>query len=390
MNTPREYYRTYARIDLDAIRRNVCEAKRQIPEETGVIAVVKTNAYGHGSIAVSKAVYDLVAGYAVATVDEAMELRNAGIDKFILILGYVSPLEYETVIENDITIAIYNVDQAKEYDGVSERLGKKGKCHIKVDTGMNRIGFDAKDDETIKLSADAICEVSKLSNIDTDGIFMHFATADECDKTRARKQYDNFTSLISILSDKGVTFKHKHCSNSAAIMDMPDVTMDYVRQGITLYGLFPSDEVNKRAQMVFPAMSLVSHIGHIKEVKPGWQISYGGTFEADKDMKVATVCAGYGDGYPRMLSGKGQVLINGKRVPILGRVCMDQFMVDITGMDDIKVGDEVVLMGQGGEDAITAEEIGAVSGRFNYELVCDINRRATRVYVLDGKEFVLD
>ena len=386
---PKNYYRTYAEIDLDAIRRNILEAKRCLEDKAGLIAVVKTNAYGHGDVAVANAVQDLVSGYAVAMMSEAEGLRKAGITKPILILGYVSPLEYEELIDNNIIMSVYSLNQAKELSEFALKKGKKALCHIKVDTGMNRIGFDAKDEESIEKSVDAIEAICGLEGIDVDGIFMHFATADEADKARANKQYDNFSKVLKMLEDREIKLKHKHCSNSAAIMDLPHFTLDWVRQGITLYGLFPSDEVNKKAQCIMPAMKLVSHVGHVKVVKPGWQISYGGTFTADKEMKVATVCAGYGDGYPRSLSNKGEVLIHGRRAKILGRVCMDQFMIDVTDICDVIPGDEVVLMGNQGEECIPAEELGAISGRFNYELVCDINPRVTRVYKLGGETFVI-
>ncbi len=380
MEDLRKYYRAYAEIDLEAIRRNAISAKDCAGTKTELIAVVKTDAYGHGAVPVAKAVYDYVAGYAVATIDEALELREAGIDKTIISLGYISPYDYELLITNDIIAPIYDYEQAKQLSDMAVKLNKDALCHIKVDTGMNRIGIDAKSEVGIKAGCDVISQIVKLPMLNVDGIFTHFATSDEADKTLAVKQYELFIKLIDKLNDMGISFKHKHCSNSAAIIDLPQFNMDWVRQGIALYGLYPSDEVNKRRTMLFPALSLKSHIVHIKDVEPDWGISYGQTFVAKEKMRVATVSIGYGDGYPRMLSNKGYVLIRGKKAPILGRVCMDQFMVDVTHIEDAAMEDIVTLVGRDGTECITIEELSQLCGRFNYEFICDINKRVTRIY----------
>lgn len=376
----REYYRAYAEIDLEAIRRNAISAKECAGENTGLIAVVKTDAYGHGAVPVAKAIYDQVAGYAVATIDEAMELREAGIDKTILSLGYISPYDYELLITNEIIAPVYDYEQAKKLSEMAVKLNKEAICHIKVDTGMNRIGIDAKSEAGIKASCQTVQQIVKLPMLNIDGIFTHFATSDEADKELSKKQYELFVLLINELARLGINFRHKHCSNSAAIIDLPQFNMDWVRQGISLYGLYPSDEVNKRRTMLFPALALKSHVVHIKDVEPGWGISYGQTFVAKEKMKIATISIGYGDGYPRMLSNKGYVLIRGKKAPILGRVCMDQFMVDVTHIEGVEMEDVVTLVGRDGNECITVEELSALCGRFNYEFICDINKRVTRIY----------
>lgn len=374
-----EYHRAYAEINLEALRKNVLASRSMLPEGTGIIAVVKTDAYGHGAVSVAEAVSDLVAGYAVATLEESLELRNAGIDSHILILGYISPVEYREAVRNDIILSIYNYEQAEELSELAGSMGKKGRCHIKVDTGMNRIGLPAKRMEDMEATAEIIGRIRALPNLICDGIFMHFATADEADKSRARRQYDNFCRLLEVLKEKNITFTYRHCSNSAAIIDMPECTFEWVRQGITLYGLKPSENMQNPVKL-YPVMSLKCHVVHIKTIYAGDEVSYEGIYKADGERRIATVSIGYGDGYPRSLSNKGYVLIRGRKAPIIGRICMDQFMVDITDIPQVELEDVVTLMGEDNGCTITAEELGGLSGRFNYELVCDINKRVKRIY----------
>lgn len=374
-----EYHRAYAEIDIEALRKNILTSRNMLPENTGIIAVIKTDAYGHGAVPVAMAVKDMVAGYAVATLDEAIELREAGIEAHILILGYISPMEYKAAIKNDIILSMYDYEEAVKLSEMAGHMGRMGKCHIKVDTGMNRIGLSAKSMEDMKNTADIIEKIKALPGIICDGIFMHFATSDAADKTKARKQYDNFRLLLDILKERNITFAYRHCSNSAAIIDMPECTFEWVRQGITMYGLEPSDTMQKKIKL-YPVMSLKSHVVHIKTIHAGDEVSYGGIYRADSDRRIATVSIGYGDGYPRSLSNKGYVLIRGKKAPIVGRICMDQFMVDVTYIADVKVEDVVTLIGEDHGSVISAEELGALSGRFNYELVCDINKRVKRLY----------
>lgn len=378
-----EYRRAFAQVNLSAIRRNIMESSRLLPERTGIIAVVKTDAYGHGAVAVARAVEDITAGFAVATIEEAVELREAGISTHIIVLGYVSPKEYGLAIENDIILSIFSYEQARILSEQAQSIGRCGRCHIKVDTGMNRIGFAAKREKDITPAADEIEKIKGLPELVCDGIFMHFATADAADKTRARKQYDNFCSLLAELSRRGISFAYRHCSNSAAIIDMPECTFEWVRQGITLYGLRPSSELVNKIRL-YPAMELKSHVVHIKTIEPGDEVSYGGTYVAASERRIATVSIGYGDGYPRQLSGRGYVLIKGQRAPVVGRVCMDQLMVDITDIQDVEPEEVVTLFGHDGDAEITIDELSDLCGRFNYEFVCNINKRVKRVYISDA------
>ena len=374
------YNRAYAQVDLSAIRRNIDTSIKALPEGTGIIAVIKTDAYGHGAVRVAKAVEDMTAGFAVATIEEAVELRQAGIESHIIVLGYTSPKEYEEAVANDVILSMYSYEQACELSRLAGNMGKKGRCHIKVDTGMNRIGLPSKHEKDIVPTADEIERIKALPNIICDGIFMHFATADEADKSKARKQYDNFCMLLDELSRRNISFIYRHCSNSAAIIDMPECTFEWVRQGITLYGLKPSDEMEHDVKL-YPAMELKSHVVHIKTIEKGDEVSYGGIYTAESERRIATVSIGYGDGYPRQLSNKGYVLIRGHRAPIVGRVCMDQFMVDVTDIDGVMLEDTVTLFGRDGENEITVDELSDLCGRFNYEFVCDINKRVKRIYV---------
>lgn len=379
------YYRAYAEVDLEAVRKNVRTAKAALPEKTGVIAVVKTDAYGHGACRVAHAIEDLAAGYAVATVEEAAQLRQSGITKPVLILGYVSSKEYDSLIRHRIIATVYSYEQAKALSDAAVKAGVEALCHIKADTGMNRIGFPAKNRQDIQDTAGIIKRIKSLPMLQCDGIFTHFATADEADKTTAKKQYDNFCLLLEELKKQEVYFTYRHCSNSAAIMDMPQTAFEWVRQGITLYGLKPSNEVRQDI-LLYPAMALKSHIVHIKTIFPGDAVSYGGDYVARQKRRIATVSIGYGDGYPRQLSQKGDVsgacvLVCGKRAPIVGRICMDQFMIDVTDIPEVQLEEVVTLFGRDKDEVITVEELGDLCGRFNYEFVCDINKRVKRIYI---------
>ena len=379
----REFQRVYAQVDLDIITENLVNIKGNTSPHTKLLAVIKTDGYGHGSVPIARCLekFDFVYGYAVATVEEAFILRKAGISLPILILGYTFPYSYEELILEDIRPAVFRSDMLKELSEAARKAGKAAKVHIKVDTGMGRIGI-APDDAGI----DFVKEAIKTPGIEIEGIFTHFARADETDKTSALKQFEKFSAFIErIEKELGLVIPVKHCSNSAGIVEMPQANMDVVRPGIILYGLRPSDEVSQEIISLRPALSLYSHVVYVKDIYPGQSVSYGGTFTAQHKMRIATIPVGYGDGYPRMLSGKGYVLIRGKKATILGRVCMDQFMVDVTDIEGVKEGDLVTLIGKDGEETITAELLGELSGRFNYELVCDLGRRIPRVYVQAGK-----
>ena len=378
-----KYSRIKALISLDAVLYNFEQMKKSIKEGTKIIAVIKADAYGHGAVPISRMLEELdyVWGFATATAQEALQLRRAGITKPILILGLVFEEYYKELVENDVRMAVCDYDTAKKYDEAAARAGKKGLIHIAADTGMTRIGF--KDSEE---SLEDIRRIAALPNVEIEGLFTHFARADEKDKTGAHKQLELFQKMIAMCKEEGVIFRHAHCSNSAGIIDLPEANMDIVRAGITLYGLWPSDEVQKDRLPMHPLMELKSHVSYVKTLPAGREISYGGTYTTTRETKVATIPVGYGDGYPRTLSNKGSVLIQGKRVPILGRVCMDQFMVDVTDVPDVVVGTEVTLLGRDGDEIITAEEIGDLSGRFNYEFVCCLGKRIPRIYFENNKE----
>lgn len=371
-----EFTRTYSVIHLDAIYSNIEEARKRIGNDTKIMAIVKANAYGHGAVEVAGAIKDKVYGFAVATVREAITLRESGVTNPILVLGYVCKAEYETVILNDITFAILTKEMAKDISECAVRINKTVTCHIKINTGMNRIGFP-----TNSQSIDEIEEITAYDGLDCEGIFMHFATADCEDKTYSREQYERFMEMLAELEQRNVTFRIRHCANSATIVDMPEYKLDMVREGIILYGLKPSEEVD-REMKYYPALELKSHVIFVKELPAGESVSYGRTYITKAPTKVATVAIGYADGYPRALSNKGYVLVHGKKAPVIGRVCMDQMMIDVTDIDNVQVEDVVTVVGRDGDEEITFEELGRLADRFNYEFVCDISERVERKYIL--------
>lgn len=377
------YQRVWAEVDLDAIWENMAHMKDNIAENTKILAVIKTDGYGHGGVPIAKMLeqLDFMFGYAAATYEEAHVLREAGVKKPILILGYTFPYCYEELIREEIRPAVYRRDTVEELAAAAVKVGQKAKVHIKVDTGMGRIGI-TPDEEGLEF----VRFLMEHPELEVEGIFTHFAKSDEADKTSANHQLEIFQNFIDkIQTELGLTIPVKHCSNSAAILEMPQANMDMVRAGITTYGLYPSEEVSKDIVPLRAAMSLYSHIVYCKTIHAGQSVSYGGLFTAQKDTRVATIPVGYGDGYPRSLSGKGYVLIRGKKAPILGRVCMDQFMVDISEIPGVMEGDKVTLLGMDGTERITAEELGELSGRFNYEFVCNLGKRIPRVYRQHGE-----
>ena len=374
----KEYRRICADIDLDALTHNLDEIHRCISEGTKIIAVVKANGYGHGAVPLAEVMEkrEDIWGYAVATPEEAEELYTNGMKKPILILGYTFP-EYDAqIVKEELRPAVFSLIRAKQLSEEALRQDKICKIHIKLDTGMSRIGF-----QVTEQSADEIAQIAKLPHIMIEGIFTHFSKADETDKTFTKKQETAYEQMITWLKERRVSIPVHHVSNSAGIVDLPEYNKDIVRAGIILYGLWPSDEVDKEHIDLQPLLSLKSHVVHVKELEPGRIISYGGTFEVEHPMRIATVPVGYADGYPRSLSNKGYVLIHGKRAVICGRVCMDQMMVDVTEIADVCPGDEVTIIGRDGAECITLEELGDLSGRFNYEFACDLNKRIPRVYV---------
>lgn len=372
-----EHNRVCAEIDLDAIAYNMEQMKKRIGDHARLIAVVKADGYGHGAVPVAKMfeACSYVWGYAVACLEEATELREQGIRKPILVLGCVFPDQFEEMIRYDVRPAVYMESMAELISQEAVRQGKDAFIHIKIDTGMGRIGFPVTEE-----SADAVERISRLPGIRIEGMFTHFAKADERDKTYTFLQHDRFMRMKELVEKRQVPVRYFDCDNSAGIIDFPDMKHDLARAGIAMYGMYPSDEVDQKAVDLRPALSLVSHVSFVKEVEAGTPISYGGTFVSDRPMRVATIPVGYGDGYPRSLSNKGYVLIHGKRARILGRVCMDQFMADVTDIPETAFMDRVVLVGRDGDEEITVDELADLSGRFNYEFVCCLGKRIPRIY----------
>lgn len=376
------YSRVCAQVDLDSLLHNVEQMRQNIHQGTKIMGVIKTDAYGHGAVPIGRELerLDVVWGYATATVEEAEILRRNGLKKPILVLGASFPENYAALAKGEIRAAVFSLRQAQQMEAYASESDNKIFVHIKIDTGMSRLGFQVSGQ-----AADEIAQIAGMPHIVVEGMFTHFAKADERDKTMAKEQLGKFREMERMLIERGVSVPLLHCANSAAIIDMPEMGMDMVRAGISMYGLWPSAEVQKEQVDLHPVLSLKSRIVFLKELEAGRTISYGATYKTTAKQRIATVPVGYGDGYPRSLSGKGYVLIHGKRAPICGRICMDQFMVDVTHIPEAKEGDAVVLVGEDGKESITMEELGELSGRFNYEFACDLGKRIPRVYVKNHK-----
>lgn len=377
MNT---YGRVYEAVDLDAIRHNMEAMRANLSSGTGMIGVVKSDGYGHGAVPVAWAIDPYVCGYAVATVEEGVILRKHGIRKPILVLGVVPYDDADKLVEYEISSAIFQLKRAEHLSEAAKKAGKTAVVHLAVDTGMSRIGYPVTEE-----AADEAAKICSLPGIRVEGLFTHFAKADETDKTATDKQIERYRTFVAMLSVRGITIPVLHCSNSAGIMDLQRANFHVVRAGISIYGLYPSAEVDREKVRLKPAMELRSFISYIKKIGPGTSVSYGGTFTADREMTVATIPVGYGDGYPRNLSGKGEVLIRGYRARILGRICMDQFMADVTAIPGVEEEDEVTLIGRQGGQQITVEELAETGGGFHYEILCDIGKRVPRVYLEAGR-----
>ena len=374
--------RIQADIDLDAFAFNLESIKNNLKEDTKIITVLKADGYGHGALPLAReAVKDpRVWGVAVATVEEAEELRQGGIRKPLLILGYTYEENYEQIAREEFRPAVFKLSMARKLSQAAVKNNTVVNVHIKIDTGMSRIGY--RDLET---AVPEIMEISRLPGIRIEGLFTHFARADEKKTDPAYVQFRKFQEFQKALEAQGLEIPICHCSNSAGIIRMPEANLNAVRAGVILYGLYPSEDVDKEPVPLKPVMELKSHIAYIKTVEAGVQISYGGTFTTQRETRVATIPVGYADGYARGLSNKGSVLIRGKRAPILGRVCMDQFMVDVTDIPQAQELDEVVLLGRSKDAQITMEELGELSGRFNYEFACCISKRVPRIYFKGGQ-----
>ncbi|MCI1580355.1 MAG: alanine racemase [Clostridium beijerinckii] len=370
-----EYFRTYAKIDLGAILHNINEAKKRIEKNVKVMAIIKADGYGHGAAALGNFLKSEVDYYGVATLEEALELRQAGIELPILILGYTSPSQYIEVVKNNITQTVYNTEMAKEMSKAGAICKNDAKIHIALDTGMTRIGFDANQDGIL-----AVEEILTFSNLVVEGLFTHFATADEVDKSYSKLQINRYDKFVALLEERDINIPIKHICNSAGIMEFDHHRFDMVRSGIITYGLYPSEEVNKNAIKLKPALQWKTHVINVNTVNAGHGVSYGKTYITKNETKIATLSVGYADGYPRALSSKGRVLIHGEYAPIIGRICMDQMMVDVTHIDNVKIEDEVTLVGKDGDNIIYVEELANMAGSFNYEFVCGIGKRVQRVY----------
>ena len=379
----KKYTRVCARIDLDAIEYNLDMMKKRIAPETKMIGVIKADGYGHGAVQIAKWIMEekeYIWGYATATLDEAVILKKNGIKKPVLVLGCIFPDQTEEMVRNDIRMTCYTEEMAKGVSDCAQKLGRNAFIHIKLDTGMSRLGFQINEE-----SADTIARIAEMPGLVMEGMYTHFAKADETDKTFTKAQMDKYLWMKKRLDEKGISFTFYHCSNSAGIIDIPEANMDLVRAGISTYGLYPSDEVSRESVPLKPAMELISHVSHIKWVEAGTPVSYGGTYVTDKKTKIVTVPVGYGDGYPRSLSNKGYVLIHGKKAPILGRVCMDQFMVDASEIEDVHFGDKITLAGENEGAYLSIDTLADLSGRFNYEFVCDIGKRVPREFIYGGR-----
>ncbi|MFW2500954.1 alanine racemase [Clostridium diolis] len=373
----------YAEIDLDAIAYNMKNIKN-LAKDKEVIAVVKADCYGHGALDVVPTLLENGASrLAVAVLTEGIELRNDNIKAPIMILGYTPSYLNEELIKYDLEQTVYDLDYAKELSKTALSLNKKAKIHIAIDTGMGRIGF-----LPTEKAIDDICKICSLEGLEVIGIFTHFSTSDEKDKEYTNEQFEKFTDLLKKLSNLNIEIPIKHVSNSGAIMDMPETYLDAVRAGIILYGYYPSNEVKKENLSLKPALTLKATITRVQEMDAGMSISYGRTFKTERRSLIATIPIGYADGYSRLLAKNAKVIINGQFAPIVGRICMDQCMIDITDINgDIKVGDEVIILGEQNGLRFNADNFAEIMGTINYEILCMLKYRIPRVYVKNGKIF---
>lgn len=379
--------RTWAEISLNAIEHNYNVIRNKVADDTKVCCVIKADGYGHGAVEISQIYEKLGADFfAVSNIDEGIEIRKSGSKLPIVILGYTPVSEAENLAEYDISQAVFSLEYAKE---LSEKCVEEDcicKMHIKVDSGMSRIGFMCQEFPRDEYSIEEICEACCLPNLEVEGLFTHFCVSDEDAEGRefTNKQYENFIHVRDSLKKRGVDISVVHCSNSGAIEDYPETCCDMVRAGIILYGLAPSSKLADRLDLV-PAMTLKTVVAFVKEVQKGATISYGRTFTADRKMKIATVPIGYADGFIRQNAKDGYMMVNGKKAKIVGRICMDQTMLDVTDIEDVKTGDEVVVFGTGENGEPTADSLAENTGTINYETVCLVGKRVPRIYIKDGK-----
>jgi alanine racemase len=373
----RHNYRVCAKIHLNKIKENLIEMSNHVGDQKKVMAVVKADGYGHGAVQVATYVEELpfLWGFGVATMDEAVELRMGGVKKPIIVFGCVFPDEIGDLITYDIIATIYTLETANILNQVAIESNTTIKAHIKVDTGMARLGFLPNDESVAQ-----VAKIVAMPNLNIEGMFTHYAKADEKDLEFTYQQHNRCGEFFNMVNDYQ-EISYFHCSNSGGIISYPQSDCNIVRAGISMYGYYPSDDVPMDKVILQPALTLTSHVSFVKEVAAGTPVSYGGTYITTKTTKIATIPVGYGDGYPRSLSNLGEVLIGGKRCKILGRVCMDQFMVDVTHLDDVKMMDGVVLVGKMGDEEITVGELADLSSRFNYEFLCCLGKRIPREYL---------
>ena len=370
----------WAEIDLDKLAHNMREIRR-VAKCENIMAVVKADAYGHGAVDVAPILLENGADrLAVAVITEAVELRRSGIDCSIIVLGYTPPTLIKDILEYDIEQTVYSYELAKEISRMAQEKNKIAKIHIAVDTGMGRIGYLPNDE-----SVEEVCNISMLPNIVIEGIFSHFSSADEVDKSYTCEQVKKYNDFHDKLRVKNVNINVRHVANSAAIIDLPEIHYEAVRPGIIVYGYYPSEEVNRSNIDLKPAMTLKANVVHVKTLPPGHYVSYGRKYKTERESVIATLPIGYADGYTRLLFGKANVIIRGKLAPVIGRICMDQCMIDVTDIEGVKIGDEVILMGEEGENNISAEAIAEAMGTINYEVVCMISKRVPRVYFKEGQ-----
>ncbi|WP_026883734.1 alanine racemase [Clostridium akagii] len=370
----------FAEVDLDNLSFNLMGIKK-CTKDAEMIGVVKADAYGHGAVDIVPTLLENgVTRLAVAVISEAVELRSAGISVPIMILGYTPMILTEDIFKYGIEPTVFSYEYVKELSKLAEKDHIDVKVHIAVDTGMGRIGFLPNEE-----SVEDVYKISKLPNIVIEGLFSHFATSDERDKEYSNIQLEKYKWFLQRLEDKGISIRVKHIANSAAIMDLPNTNFQAVRPGIILYGYYPSEEVKKDNLKLKPVMTLKTNVIHVKKLKKGNYISYGRTFQCQRDSVIATIPVGYADGYSRLLNSKAKVIIKDKFAPVVGRICMDQCMIDITDIKDVKVGDEVILMGQSENCKFNADDMAEILGTINYEIICMISKRVPRVYIKNNK-----
>lgn len=372
---------TVVEVYLDRIAHNVSELRRVTKKEALFMAVVKADGYGHGAEETAKTA--LAAGadcLGVALIEEGINLRKAGVFAPILILGYTPEALAQAAVSFDLTVTLFSLQAAREFSEAAIARNKKLKVHIKVDTGMGRIGFMPGEE-----SAHEIKQICSIPGLEVEGMFTHFATADQKDKSYALGQFEQFMAFDEMLGSMGVNIPIKHCANSAAIIDLPETHLDMVRAGVAIYGLYPSDEVQKEKVDLKPAMAFKTHISHVKQLPEGFSISYGATFTTRRRSTIATLPVGYADGFSRLLSGKAKLLVLGQEAPLVGRVCMDQCMIDVTGIEGVSPGDEAVIFGEQAGSLIIADKVASLMGTINYEVVCMVGKRVPRVYYEEGK-----